>query len=289
MTDRRTLVFTDEEFARDAGDAITFWGQDGDTRVRCRISRESLDDHFSDGDRLKPEAAFKKHRKEIEVLARRKYLYGEREPSSLAYARRRVGCHGDDPAFSHRHDKPDPSGRLHARPAQCAVHVGRVPGGRARRHVELVGAPGTIRLAAGSDYLRLLRRRTVTFLIRRPTLKAPQYERADMLRACINRAAYELSDPIDRIEVLSNKVVVSAGTEQGRFDCTLRQQHRPRRRCRAWLGSMGGRCWLERSVSAQDQTRATEPRVWKRRHAVDKTRAKSIYESENLRPLRPGQ
>jgi hypothetical protein len=42
-------------------------------------------------------------------------------------------------------------------------------------------------------------------------LKAPQYEQADMLHACINRAAYELSDPIDRIEVLPNKVVVSAG------------------------------------------------------------------------------
>jgi transcriptional regulator with XRE-family HTH domain len=80
MTDRRTLVFTDEAFSRDSGDAIVFWGQDGDTRVRCRISREALDDHFSDGDKLKPEAAFKKHRKEIEALARRKYLYGEREP-----------------------------------------------------------------------------------------------------------------------------------------------------------------------------------------------------------------
>jgi hypothetical protein len=54
----------------------------------------------------------------------------------------------------------------------------------------------------------------MTFLIRRHTLKAPQYERADMLRACINRAAYELSDPIDRIEVLSNKIVVSAGSQR---------------------------------------------------------------------------
>src|ERR1700757_1840025 len=44
MTDRRNLVFTDEAFGRDAGDAITFWGQDGETRVRCRVSREALDD-----------------------------------------------------------------------------------------------------------------------------------------------------------------------------------------------------------------------------------------------------
>jgi transcriptional regulator with XRE-family HTH domain len=87
MTDRRRLVFTDEELARDAGDAITFWGQDGDTRIRCRISREALDDHFSDGERLKPEAAFKKHHKEIEALARRKYLYGEREPDGSVLLR----------------------------------------------------------------------------------------------------------------------------------------------------------------------------------------------------------
>ena len=32
--------------------------------------REALDDHFSDRDRPKPEAAFKRHRKEIEALAR---------------------------------------------------------------------------------------------------------------------------------------------------------------------------------------------------------------------------
>jgi hypothetical protein len=86
MTDRRTLVFSDEGFARDAGDAITFWAQDRDTRIRCRISREALDDHFSDGDRLKPEAAFKKHR-EIEALARRKYLYGDREPDGSVLLR----------------------------------------------------------------------------------------------------------------------------------------------------------------------------------------------------------
>ncbi|HEY4857389.1 MAG TPA: DUF1488 family protein [Xanthobacteraceae bacterium] len=87
MTDRRNLVFTDEAFSRDAGDAITFWGQDGETRVRCRISREALDDHFSNGDKLKPEAAFKRHRKEIETLVRRKYLYGQREPDGSVLLR----------------------------------------------------------------------------------------------------------------------------------------------------------------------------------------------------------
>ena len=47
--------------------------------MRCRISREALDDHFSERDRLRPEAAFKKHREEIEALARRKYLHGQKE------------------------------------------------------------------------------------------------------------------------------------------------------------------------------------------------------------------
>ena len=87
MSDKRTLVFTDPEHQRDAGDGIVFWGQDGETKVRCRISREALDDHFSDGDELKPEAAFKKHKKDIEALARRKYLLGQHEPDGSVLIR----------------------------------------------------------------------------------------------------------------------------------------------------------------------------------------------------------
>jgi transcriptional regulator with XRE-family HTH domain len=79
MTDKRTLVFPDEEFRTDIGEGVTFWGQEEGKRVRCRISREALDDHFSDGDRLRPEAAFKKYRTEIESLGRRKYLLGQLE------------------------------------------------------------------------------------------------------------------------------------------------------------------------------------------------------------------
>jgi hypothetical protein len=86
----------DEAFSRDPGDGIVFWGRDGDARVRCRVSREALDDHFSDGGKLRPEAAFKKHRKAIEALARRQYLRparaGRRRP--LADARHRVGSRG---------------------------------------------------------------------------------------------------------------------------------------------------------------------------------------------------
>ena len=79
MTDRRTLVFTDPDSSYDISRGVTFWGEDGTKRIRCRISREALDDHFSEGDKLRPEAAFKKHRASIEALARRKYLLGELE------------------------------------------------------------------------------------------------------------------------------------------------------------------------------------------------------------------
>jgi len=82
MTDKRTLTFLDLEAHYDSWEGITFWGQDGPTRVRCRISREALEDHFSEADKLRPETAFKKHRSEIERLARRKYLVGDQEPDS---------------------------------------------------------------------------------------------------------------------------------------------------------------------------------------------------------------
>jgi transcriptional regulator with XRE-family HTH domain len=79
MTDKRTLVFPDKEYSYDIGAGVTFWGQDAGERVRCRIAREALSDHFSDRDRLRPPAAFEKHRDEIEALARRKYLRGQLE------------------------------------------------------------------------------------------------------------------------------------------------------------------------------------------------------------------
>jgi transcriptional regulator with XRE-family HTH domain len=80
MTDRRKLEFPDPAHSYDVSTGVTFWGEDGGRRVRCRISREALDDHFSEHDRLRPEAAFQKHRRDIESLARRKYLLGHREP-----------------------------------------------------------------------------------------------------------------------------------------------------------------------------------------------------------------
>jgi transcriptional regulator with XRE-family HTH domain len=80
MTDTRTLVFPEQEFRYEMVQGVTFWGQDGKKRVRCRISREALDDYFSERDRLRPEAAFRKYREKIESLARRKYQLDQLEP-----------------------------------------------------------------------------------------------------------------------------------------------------------------------------------------------------------------
>jgi Protein of unknown function (DUF1488)/Fic/DOC family len=60
-------------------EVVIFWGQDGDGRVRCEISREALDDNFrGDGqDKLK---VFQANRRTIEEYARKKYLADQTEP-----------------------------------------------------------------------------------------------------------------------------------------------------------------------------------------------------------------
>jgi transcriptional regulator with XRE-family HTH domain len=86
MTDKRALIFPDTQSQYD-GAGVIFWGQDGARRVRCRISRDALDDHFGEGNRLRPKEAFDKHREEIESLARRKYLRGQLEPDKTVLIR----------------------------------------------------------------------------------------------------------------------------------------------------------------------------------------------------------
>lgn len=66
------LVFLDEEQKYDFNSKIImFRGQDGEKEIICAISQQALDDHF--------QGEFKKNRKEIEHVARRKYLYNELE------------------------------------------------------------------------------------------------------------------------------------------------------------------------------------------------------------------
>jgi transcriptional regulator with XRE-family HTH domain len=79
LTDKRSLAFPDQASSYDRVMGVTFWGEDGHKRIRFRISRDALDDHFSQNDRLRPQAAFEKHRQEIEALARRRYLQGHED------------------------------------------------------------------------------------------------------------------------------------------------------------------------------------------------------------------
>lgn len=78
--ERHGLAFPDKEHRSTPARGAIFWGEDRGKRVLCIVSREALADHFSDRDRLRPEAAFQTHRAKIEALASRKYALGQLEP-----------------------------------------------------------------------------------------------------------------------------------------------------------------------------------------------------------------
>jgi fido (protein-threonine AMPylation protein) len=68
----------DERFIFDR-EVVLFFGQDEETRVRCAISREALDDDFRGDNRDKVEV-FRENRQVIEQGARQKYAAGDTEP-----------------------------------------------------------------------------------------------------------------------------------------------------------------------------------------------------------------
>jgi hypothetical protein len=67
-------------------EVVVFWGQDVDTRVRCEISRQALDDNFR-GDGKDKVQVFRADRKAIEEFARQKYLAGQIEPDGSVLIR----------------------------------------------------------------------------------------------------------------------------------------------------------------------------------------------------------
>jgi len=75
----------EERYDFDRG-VVAFWGQDGETRVRCAISREAIDDHFQGDDKDKAKV-FRANRQAIELKARQKYLDGETEPDGSVLIR----------------------------------------------------------------------------------------------------------------------------------------------------------------------------------------------------------
>ena len=79
VREEHDLTFPAPEEKEDfKGDGVVFWGQDGETQVRCKIIRDALDDHFG-GDGKDDLGAFRANRWAIEEIARRKYLAGRRE------------------------------------------------------------------------------------------------------------------------------------------------------------------------------------------------------------------
>jgi len=67
-------------------EVVVFGGQDVDTRVRCEISRQALDDNFK-GDAKEEMQVFRANRKAIEEFARKKYLAGQIEPDGSVLIR----------------------------------------------------------------------------------------------------------------------------------------------------------------------------------------------------------
>jgi Fic family protein len=85
--ERRDLRFpTPGESYSSRRKVVSFWGQDGEKRVSCEISKEALDDHFG-ADNKDKIAVFRANRRAIEEMVRRKYLEGRTEPDGSVIIR----------------------------------------------------------------------------------------------------------------------------------------------------------------------------------------------------------
>ncbi len=79
VLEKHELKFPEQEEKFDFDhEGVFFFGQDGDSRVRCAISREALDDDFRGHDRDKVEV-FRENRAAIEQGVRQKYAAGDTE------------------------------------------------------------------------------------------------------------------------------------------------------------------------------------------------------------------
>jgi transcriptional regulator with XRE-family HTH domain len=73
MTDRRDLVF-DGSFYIDIDDSVVFWSYDRGVQVPCRISYEALTKRHPNPKRARTEWVFMACQRDIEAVARRKYM-----------------------------------------------------------------------------------------------------------------------------------------------------------------------------------------------------------------------
>jgi hypothetical protein len=79
VLEKHELQFPEQEDKWDFDrEIVLFFGQDGDNRVRCAISREALDDDFR-GDNRDKVGVFRENRTAIEQGARQKYAAGDTE------------------------------------------------------------------------------------------------------------------------------------------------------------------------------------------------------------------
>jgi fido (protein-threonine AMPylation protein) len=79
VLEKHELQFPEQEEKWDFDrEIVLFFGQDGDNRVRCAISREALDDDFR-GDNRDKVGVFRENRTAIEQGARQKYAAGDTE------------------------------------------------------------------------------------------------------------------------------------------------------------------------------------------------------------------
>lgn len=86
--ENKELTFPAPEESYDTGrDVVVFWGSDREQRIRCAISREVLDDHFS-GDKKNKLEVFRENRLAVEQIAQSKYLSGRVESDGTVLIRR---------------------------------------------------------------------------------------------------------------------------------------------------------------------------------------------------------
>ena len=74
LVDQHRLDFPHPEPKHYTDEGVEFWGKDGDKKIRCYISEDSLQDQFNSNNENSLKI-FKKNQTDIEQRARRKYLY----------------------------------------------------------------------------------------------------------------------------------------------------------------------------------------------------------------------
>lgn len=83
MNDQRNIIFSKQDAYYDRNKKmVIFTGHDDEQLIRCAISKEALDDYFSNDLKKNPLKVFQENRARIEHEVRRKYLATKFEEDS---------------------------------------------------------------------------------------------------------------------------------------------------------------------------------------------------------------